>query len=70
MSPDFALIDVMIAKKWPTLEPAQARSLGTYIGNGWVFVDIGRAGEVNIVRGEGLKADYGYLRVDGVYRPA
>lgn len=70
MNPDYAAIDAMIAEKWPTLEPAQARSLGTYIGKGWAFVDIGRADEVNIVRGEGLGAERGYLRVDGIYRPA
>lgn len=70
MSTDYAAIDAMIAAKYPTLEPAQARSLGTYIGKGWAFVDIGRADEVNIVRGEGLAAERGYLRVDGVFRPA
>lgn len=70
MNPDYAAIDAMIAEKWPTLEPAQARSLSTYLGLGWAFVQIGRGREVKIVKGKGIGAEFGYVRIDGVFRPA
>lgn len=54
----------------PGITGAQRHSLCTYLDKGWQAVDVGRAGEVNITRGEGLTAEHGYIRIDGVYRPA
>ncbi|WP_338924548.1 hypothetical protein V0M98_33575 (plasmid) [Pseudomonas silesiensis] len=54
----------------PGITWAQRHSLCTYLEKGWQAVDVGRAGEVNITRGDGLAAEHGYLRVDGIYRPA
>jgi hypothetical protein len=54
----------------PGITGAQRHSLCTYLESGWLAVDVGLAGEVNISRGEGLAAERGYLRVDGIYRPA
>lgn len=65
-----AAIDAMIAEKWPNMEPAQARALGTALGLGWRVLDIGGAGEVNIARGEGPATELWYVRLDGIYRPA
>jgi hypothetical protein len=67
------LRDVLPAEleaRLPAITGAQRRSLCTYLEKGWQAVDVGRAGEVNITRGEGLAAEHGYLRIDGVYRPA
>lgn len=54
----------------PGITGAQRHSLCTYMEQGWQAVDVGRGGEVNISRGEGLAAENGYLRADGIYRPA
>ena len=59
-----------LAARLPGTTGAQRHSLCTCLDKGWQAVDVGRAGEVNIVRGEGLAAEHGYIRTDGTYRPA
>jgi hypothetical protein len=54
----------------PGISGAQRHTLCTYLESGWKVVDVGRAGEVNITRGDGLAAEQGYIRGDGTYRPA
>lgn len=56
------------AARWPQLPAAQMRGLATCLGNGWAFVGIGWAGEVNIRRERGATAGHGYIRADGTFR--
>lgn len=67
---DLTDIDVLVSQKWPELQPNQQRSLATWLHNGWSFVSIGHNGEVNVERGEGLATERGYIRTDGIFRPA
>ena len=49
---------------------AQRHSLCTYLQIGWTLVGLGGAGEVEIALGEGVHGQVGYIRDDGIYRPA
>lgn len=62
-------VDAYVAEQWPELPAQQQRSVATWLHNGWSFTDIGRHGEVNLTRGDGLMAERGYIRPDGVFRP-
>lgn len=62
--------DAYVAQHWPALPASQQRSLATWIHAGWAVADIGRDGEVNLIRGNGMAAERGYIRADGVFRPA
>jgi len=54
----------------PRITWAQRHSLCTYLQIGWALVGLGSAGEVNITLGEGVYGQQGYIRDDGIYRPA
>lgn len=59
-----------VVEQWPDLPPAQQRSVATWLHDGWSVTGIGRHGEVNLTRGAGVFTEQGYIRPDGVYRPA
>ena len=60
--------DAYVAERWPDLPWVQAHSLSTYIFLGWTVGEIGRADEVNIHKPD--THENGYVRVDGIFRPA
>lgn len=62
--------DAYVAEHWPDLPLQQQRSVATWLHDGWSVAGIGRHGEVNLIRGAGVMAEHGYIRPDGVYRPA
>lgn len=60
--------DAFVAKHWPSLPGAQARSVATYIYLGWTVTTIGRADEVNVEKAD--THEFGCVRVNGTFRNA
>lgn len=57
-------------KMWPDLPAQQRCSVATYLYLGWKYEGLGKEGEVNLSRGFGMNRSDGYVRADGVFRPA
>lgn len=60
--------DGYVRLHWPNLPVPQARSVATYIFLGWTVGEIGRADEVNLHKPASHES--GYVRIDGIFRPA